>query len=303
MKPVFKSEQYSKLYEEFVVLNKVKGYKTGQGNFYPKAVSEMLIWMEYIGIFTIENVDSLHLKRYCEYLSTRPNLRRTGTLSNRSINHHLFGLATFFEYLLQNNHALLIPKLPKYFKNVDSTKEVLTVEEVKLLYQHAETKLEIAVLSLAYGCGLRRTEIEKLDTNDISLTKGFLIVKMGKNGKRREVPLSDTVINDLTDYLRYERTNRIDNSNLNKAVLLSSSGQRMTGGVIYSTFKKLLERIDNDELINKQPTLHTLRHSIATHMIENGADVYFIKEFLGHSDIDTSQLYIIRRKRKNKLNI
>lgn len=302
-KPKIQSTDFQTLYEEFVILNTVKGYKTGQGNFYPTAVEELMLWLETIGISKVGDILSIHLKNYYEHLTTRPNKRRSGTLSDTSINHHLFGIATFFEYLIETNNCAKIPKIPKYHKREPPTKDVLTVEEIKVLYEHTQNKMEKVILALGYGCGLRRTEIAKLETSDISLSKGFLIVRMGKNGKRREVPLSNKVIDDIESYLRYERTNRINVNKPTKAVLVNNIGNRMSGDNVYKTFKRIILRTDHQEIRRKEPTLHTLRHSIATHLTENGADVYFIKEFLGHKEIDTSQLYIIRRKRMNKYKI
>lgn len=294
-----KSKQFTQLQTEFEVFNKVKGYKTGRGKMYPQALQEFLTYIEKIGLHKVEELRAIHLKEYFEHLTTRPS-KRGGTLSNHTVNHHLFGLNLFLEYLVKNGYEIEVSSFPKYISRVTTPKEVLTVEDIQELYKQANL-FEKALLSLAYGCGLRRSEVHLLNTRDISLTKGFVIVRKGKNSKRREVPLSDKVIEDLENYLRYERVNRLKNNIREQAMLLSSRGVRMNGDELNKAFKKLVRRCQGD-ILSKQPTLHTLRHSIATHLIENGADVYFIQEFLGHTEIDTSQLYIIRRKKHMKFH-
>lgn len=293
------NKTFKKLHKELTILNKVKGYKTGGGKFYPKAVQEFLWWLEQKGVVNIEAVTTKLLMVYYDYLQTRPNKTRGGTLSDSSVQHHLFALKLFFDYLIDNGYKLNISHIPTHYRE-QTEKPVLTVEEIKVLYQNVNNKLELAILSLAYGCGLRRTEIANLVTTDISLTKGYLVVRKGKNGKRREIPLSDKVTRDLTEYLTYERTRRLNPRNLTKAMLISTKGTLLTGGTINELFKKLVKRC-SQTIQAKQPTLHTLRHSIATHLTEQGAGVEFIQSFLGHSIMDTSQLYIIRRKRKQNL--
>lgn len=293
------NKTFKKLHKELTILNKVKGYKTGQSQFYPKAVQEFLWWLEQKGIYTIEKLTTPILMEYYEYLQTRPNKTRGGTLSDTSIVHHLFALKLLIDYLVDSGYNLKIAVIPTHHRK-PTVKPVLTVEEIKELYQNTINELELAILSLAYGCGLRRTEIAKLQTNDISLTKGYLVVREGKNGKRREVPLSDKVIKNITQYLTYERTRRLNPKEPNKAMLLNTYGKPLQGNYINQHFKKIVARCSYN-VKEKYPTLHTLRHSIATHLAENGAGVEFIQSFLGHSVMDTSQLYIIRRKRTKKL--
>jgi len=295
------NKSYIKLHKELTILNKVKGYKTGQGKFYPKAVQEFLWWLEQKGIYNIEVVTTKLLMEYYEYLQTRPNQRRGGTLSDISIKHHLFGIKLLMDYLVDSGYKLSISHIPTHF-STRAERPVLTVDEVKELYDNVENKIELAILSLAYGCGLRRTELVNLQTSDISLTKGYLVVRKGKNGKRREVPLSDKVASDLTKYLTYERTRRLNPRNSTKAMLISTKGTPLTGGTINELFKDLVKRCSST-IQNKAPTLHTLRHSIATHLAEQGAGVEFIQSFLGHIIMDTSQLYIIRRKRTKNFKL
>jgi len=161
-------------------------------------------------------------------------------------------------------------------------------------------KREKALLSVAYGCGLRRSEIHNLNTNDVNLYKGTLIVRKGKGNKSRTIPLSDAVISHLKDHLIDERSDYFssDAKESSQAFFIGVMGKRMRGEALNNNLKKIVTRTGNDELERKRITLHSLRHSIATHLIDKGADIEFVQRFLGHSMIDTAHLYAKRRKQK-----
>jgi site-specific recombinase XerD len=260
---------------------------------YQTAVKEFLTYQSKRGKTSIEFTQN-DMAVYYEYLTTRNNKRGSGTLSQTTINHHLFAIRLLFDYLLETNKVKAVPAIPKFLRGLTGEMEIITVEQVKQLYKACENELETAILSAAYGAGLRRSEIEALNITDVLLRDGILIVKQGKNSKRREVPLSDKVVQDLKNYLHNYRTIR---SKDRRAFFINKVGKRMSGASLNNQVKRIRLRTD----IRIEVTLHTLRRSIATHLIENGAGIYFLKEFLGHSQIDTSHLYAIKRKRQTRL--
>jgi len=130
-----------------------------------------------------------------------------------------------------------------------------------------------------------------LNITDVRLRDATIIVQSGKNSKRREVPLSDRVVKDLKEYLHNYRTLK---SKDRQAFFVNAIGYRMRG----DTLNRRVKMIATRTAIDQEITLHTLRRSIATHLADNGAGIYFIRDFLGHTDIDTSHLYAIKRKRK-----
>ena len=293
----FKSPDYNWIYNQYMKLIQIKKYKTGHGNMYQKAVEEFLLFMER------NNVSELHFDRdqltaYYSYLIQRPS-RRKGTLSDNTVNHHLFAIKLLFELILDSGKADSVPMLPKYLRGNYTQREVLSVDEIKHLYSLTENKLEAALLSAAYGCGLRRSEIEALNLLDVDLRAAVLIVRSGKNSKRREVPLSNKVITDFRAYLTEERFENLKHHQ--EAFFINGHGNRMRGNSHYSNLKSIIGRSTAPGFEDKKITLHSLRHSIATHLAEKGADIYFIKSFLGHTHIDTSHLYAIRRKRQTNL--
>jgi site-specific recombinase XerD len=287
---------FETLYEEYEQLVILKGYKTGGGTQYLQAISEFFSFLRQRGYMSFE-VISEDMVAYYEYVSTRPNQRRAGTLSQSSINHHLFAIKILFDYVLRSGYMEALPVIPKYQRTRQEPKEILTIPEVKSIYEATKNLKETALLSCAYGLGLRRSEIVSLQLSDIDLKLGKVVVRSGKGGKRREVPMSDKVIVDIRDYVHYERNMR------GKKVynlFTAPMGNRLTGYYMNELIGKIAKGVPG--LQDKSVTLHTMRRSIATHLIERGASIHFVKDFLGHSDIDTAQLYAMRRKRKHSLS-
>jgi len=283
-------EPFKKTHHAFCNYVEVKGYRTGKGEMYQAVVKDFFSFQIQRAKKDI-NFTQADVIAYYEHIRTRPNKRGSGTLAESTINHHLFALRLLFDYLLAADYLKAAPLLPKYLRNGIPDMDVLSVEEIKLLYKVAQNELETAILSVAYGAGLRRAEIEALNIKDVLLRDSLLIVQQGKNSKRREVPLSDKVVLDLKNYLHNYRTLK---SKDRQAFFISERGTRMAGNTLNRKVKLMVLRT----AIDKAVTLHTLRRSIATHLADNGAEIYFIRDFLGHSLIDTTHLYAIKRKRQ-----
>jgi len=288
--------KYDFLLESYLKLVRQRGYKTGKGNQYPQAVREFFQFLKRRGYAYFE-VTGKDMADYYEYLVTRPNQRRGGTLSATTINHHLFAIKVLFEFLLESKLVSALPILPKYHKRIQAPLQIVSVDQIKLMYEACESKLETALLSVAYGCGLRRTELSNVFLSDLDLQKGNLIVRHGKGDKRREVPMSNKVIEDVREYIHHER--RSEHHTIYH-LFITTHGNVMSGFTMNNIIKDIASRIT--ELEDKTITLHTMRRSIATHLTENGAGIRFVQKFLGHKDIDTSQLYAIRRKRRHSLS-
>jgi integrase/recombinase XerD len=291
--PIYNPD-YRRLLSEFEKTTLTIGYSCAA--MYISNVREFLFFLESRGISEVRTVKAADIVSYYEYIRERPNQRREGGLSNAMLRHHLFSLRLFFDYLTDTQQIENSPvRLPKFSIGKANERDILTLEEIKQVYNAAKTKRERAILSLAYGCGLRRSEIKDLDVVDIVLSKGMLLVRDGKNHKSRTLPLSDGVIKDLRDYLLYERPQY--QQHLANAFILNDMGVRMDGNSLNTTILRIMSRTT----IKKHITLHCLRHSIATHLLDKGADIVFVKNFLGHQEIDTSHLY--SKRRKQRLNI
>jgi integrase/recombinase XerD len=177
---------------------------------------------------------------------------------------------------------------------------VLTQEEIQQLYETCRSFTERALLSLAYGCGLRVSEIVSLNVEDIKLREQILIVKRGKGNKRRIIPLSNKVKEDLYNYFYHERP--ITLALGETAFIFNSKGGRMRKHTYNKVLKSLVERTENETIKQKQISMHTLRHSIATHLLEQGMGIEQVREFLGHAEIETTEIYThISQTQLNKL--
>jgi integrase/recombinase XerD len=299
MKKTIQTPAFRILAERFDAFIKVRNYKTGKGKMYQNALREFLLWLEETGITKIKEVTTKESIKYFEYLIARPKLRGEGTLSRQTIKFHLFVQGLFLVNLMENKEIENGYYIPSYTGGIQKPRNILSVEEVKMVYEHTENEFERALLSVAYGCGLRRSEINALDLRDIQLHSGMLIVRSGKGSKRREVPMSDTVIGYLKRYILEERNQKLIGKNqMGEAFFINSKGKRATGENLNDTLKKMIEQTQKYELIQKDITLHCLRHSIAYHLAENNAGIDFIRRFLGHSDINTTYIYAIQNKKR-----
>ncbi|MBN2661132.1 MAG: tyrosine-type recombinase/integrase [Tannerellaceae bacterium] len=168
-------------------------------------------------------------------------------------------------------------------------KTIFTRAEIKALYNACDGDVlgirDKAMLAVYYGCGLRRNEGVNLDTGDILPGKNLLFVRKGKNYKERYVPLTEAVKEDILNYLDFARQILIKKQT--NALFLNSSGDRITASMLAERLKKLKCKAG----IDKVAGLHTLRHSIATHLLQSGMKLAQIKRFLGHSSLESTQIY------------
>jgi len=243
----------------------------------------------------LDTVTSKDIVNFYHHLKERPNKRRTGGLSENYINHHIYALKLFFGWQQEKGVVIENPMSSLDFAAPTSQpRAVLTLEEIKTLYQVSETLKEKAVLSIFYGCGLRRSEGENLNLKDVHFRSGLLYVRDGKGNKRRVVPLNNRIVNDLKNYAHKERFAKQNET----AFICNRLGTRTTGSSYNKILKTLLERTT----IKKAITLHCLRHSIATHLLESGLSVEYVRDFLGHQHLESTQIYT-RVKNKQLWNL
>lgn len=292
--------KFRTLLDEFDQFIKTKGYSRGKNDMYPSCVREFLFFIENRDIRMIQDVTASDIIAYHMYLSVRPNQIFDGGLSDSYIQTHLFSLRLFFDYLLDTEEIDASPAhLPKFTRGRYQERNILTIEEIQQLYGVCETKQDRILISLAYGCGLRRSELEKLNISDVLLHKGIIIIRDSKNYKSRTVPMSDAVLKDVREYIIYERLKSTNKgTSTTHALFIDGKGDRKSGSGMNNRLKQLINKTNTQIMIDKEITLHCLRHSIATHLLDNGASLDFVRQFLGHTDIDTALIYSKRRKQK-----
>ena len=259
-------------------------------------LNEFLSWRERSGKLPIAETTSEEIQRYYAYLGERKNRTTGGKLHAKTKHAHLKVIRDFFSLLQEEKGLSENPCSSLNFDYPTQTTErdILTQEEIRELYEVCEDAQERAILSLVYGCGLRAEEAVKIDIRHVRLKDKILIVERGKGNKRRVIPLSSGVAKDLSEYFYYEREHLKtgkDYRHTNFAFMLHSRGGRMQQPTYNKHLKAIIERTENQRIIRKNITLHNLRHSIATHLLERGIPTLRVREFLGHSQAETTQIY------------
>ena len=208
-----------------------------------------------------------------------------------SISRCIASIRSFYQFVLKRKKIKVDPtaniQSPKIEKRVPS---VLTSKEVELLLdQPKDVDLkgtrDKAMLEFAYATGMRVTEIISLNIDDVNLEEGYVTCKTGN--KQRTIPLGTMSLNALKEYVDDARDVLIKNDD-EKALFVNVNGGRLTR----QGFWKIIKYYKEQAHITKDITPHVLRHSFATHLLQNGADLKAIQTMLGHSDISSTQVYM-----------
>lgn len=199
---------------------------------------------------------------------------------------------TFFKYLLddevrEDNPATLIeaPKLGMYLPDTLSFEEVECITEAIDVSTNLG-KRNLCIIEVLYGCGLRVSELINLKISSINFKEEYIKVE-GKGDKSRFVPLAIYTSKLIKDYIFSVRTYLKINKKHDNILFLNSRGSAMSRVMIFIIIKELVIKAN----INKKISPHTFRHSFATHLLQNGADLRYIQEMLGHSSITTTEIY------------
>lgn len=212
--------------------------------------------------------------------------KATATIARR-----LAALKAFYQFLLRERRINQDPtanlESPKLEKRLP---KVLTVREVERLLAQPDPAQpagmrDRAMLELLYATGIRVSELVSLSVVDVNLEMGYIRCS-GKGAKERIVPLGSLAIQSCTEYLERAR-GRLVKHESEEALFVNHHGHRLTR----QGFWKIVKKYADDAKIEKEITPHTLRHSFATHLLENGADLRSVQEMLGHADISTTQIY------------
>lgn len=195
-----------------------------------------------------------------------------------SFQNQVVNAVKLFFRTVENTH--IHPELIHRPKRAHVLPNVLSKEEVKLILDAPGNIKHKAMLSLVYSCGLRRSELLNLKLKDIDSNRGLVIIKQAKGRKDRVAPLSEKILNLLRDYFKAYQP---------KEWLFE--GQNGIGQYDERSLANVLKQALEKSKINKPVSLHWLRHSFATHLLENGTDLRYIQEILGHSSSKTTEIY------------
>lgn len=295
------SAGYQLLIEGFAEWLDIQGYSAGTVNGTPVIIREFLHHLEGEGCARIDQLKSEHIRSYYTHITGRTNERRGGGLSNNYITKHVQGIGKFMQYL----HHRGVQGLPSVGIKPPKIQRppivVLSVEDIGELYKvceagDGEAKEEAmkardrAMLAVYYGCGLRRNEGANLRLDDIDLEARTIKVRKGKNYKERLVPLGKSGARQLAEWIHEHRSVLIGAERVD-ALFIAGNGRALSGGQLYHRLKVIQQNVESAELRAKTIGLHTLRHAIATHLLQAGMELQKIARFLGHSSMDSTQIY------------
>ena len=274
-------EKQIKLFLEFLENDKKLSMNTLQS--YKR---DILQYQEYInknGLNSLK-ITNAELDGYFEYLKELN--KKTSTISR-----NLATIRSFYQFLVRTKKIKKDPTIgvqsPKVEKKVPS---ILTSKEVELLLEQPKDVdlkgiRDKAMLEFAYATGMRVTEIISLDITDVNVIESYVSCNVGS--KKRNIPLGSLSLKALLEYIEKARPILIKNEDT-KALFVNINGKRLTR----QGFWKIVKFYKEQAHITKEITPHVLRHSFATHLLQNGADLKAIQTMLGHSDISSTQVYM-----------
>lgn len=255
----------------------------------PLYMHEFFHWLEQNNIRQVEKITAQHVHDFIFHLKKRPHAMHGGKLSGSHINKYHQGLILLSQYVRQTNRGDFTVETERV-QEKRKIPDILTMAEVKELYKATDGSVlglrDKVMLGIYYGCGLRRNEGVQLDVSDIDFKAKLVYVRKGKNYKERYVPANEMTLQHIKDYLDHSRPflmvkNKID------ALLVSDKGYRIGGTSLLIRLRRLMKV----SKIEKEIGLHTLRHSIATHLLQNGMELKHISKFLGHASLEATQIY------------
>ena len=269
----------------------IAGYSEDTVRARRQQIRRFIAWCEERGLKQPSDITRLVLERYQRHLFyyRKPNGEPL-TLGSQAAS--LAPLKTWFQWLTRENFLLynpaselMLPKLPRHLPRA-----LLSVQEVEAILAEAEPASpsglrDRALLELVYSTGLRRTEVAKLALYDVDATRRLVFVREGKGKQDRVVPIGERAVAWLERYLQEVRPNLLTRDT--EALFLSDYGEPVTPHYVAHQVKRYMEFAK----IKKPGATHLLRHAMATHMLEAGADVRVLQVLLGHASISTTQIY------------
>ncbi|MGV6831064.1 MAG: tyrosine-type recombinase/integrase [bacterium] len=270
--------------------------------YMPIHLKEFFHYLETKGHDTIKNITTKLVSEYYEHLSCRKNQRRSGALSNASLNKHQQALKLFLKYLKERQTNLTFGVHLKSEKISSLTlKDILTIDEVKELfevceYSHPTKRMRLrdkAMLAMMYSCGLRTHQVVDLDLSDVNLQDRKLMIRSGSQNKKRKQPyqvLLPNTVDILEAYISLGRP-QFYRAEYCDALFVNKNGGRMLGKAHRNRLEAIINLTENDAIIEKNITPHNLRHSIATHLLVSGMSLRNVSDFLGHSSLESTQIY------------
>ncbi len=273
-------------YKKYLDILGLKNETTQSRHLYLK---EFLSWLEKQKVLEIKEVTPKEIADYHYYLQNKISQRTGKPIKEKTVYDNMRNLQQYLGYLLEIGTLKKSPAshLKFSYPNEKVERFIFSQNQIHELYEVADLQ-EKAILNIGYGCALRVQEISDLNKEDIRLSENIVIVQKGKNNKRRIVPINDKIREELEEFI-------FSNENKSSAVFLNNKLRRMQEWGFNARLKQLILKTEfgkqlTSEELNKIG-FHNLRHSIATHLLENGMKLEQVQKFLGHSHIESTEIY------------
>jgi len=308
------SQHYNYLLQSYKEYLQVTGYAEKTAAGWPVHVREFLHYTESKNIQHITAVDTNHLNDFIYHIKRRKNKSRAGGLSSSMIN-GIINAVNVFAKFLNSTGNYFFELTAQRMENDIGERNILTIVQIKQLYEAtflpyewnstAMGQRDRAIIALYYGCGLRRSEGVQLNITDIDLQRRLLFVRKAKGNKQRYVPIATKHLQDIGDYIKegrewflyHHETNAEYQSKHNGKPLLKKSATVGDAflvthwGARFISPEYRIKYLQRKVEIEKPVTLHGLRHSIATHLLQSGMEIEEIAKFLGHASLASTQIY------------
>ena len=301
MKKQINNPNFREIHKHYTDWLDTLGFSDGVVKDYKYRIRDFFEWLEVQSITHVNQIQQKHLTTYFNFLENRPNKRIKGALLSVShLNHNFIAIDKLLEFL--HTQGMKNTPIPTNYRlKVDNEERIRKIEtftqtEIKTLYNSIENTYQNLnfeqrevnqyqlklIFSLNYACGLRLTEGSKIRFQDIDFERRTVFVEKGKNYKDRIIPMSTGVYSGLQDYI-FNFRNNIKTPHKRLFLKCKNELNRM--------LKHLQNACEDQQIKQKRLSMHVLRHSIATHLLQNGMSIENISQFLGHSSLEATQIY------------
>ena len=251
---------------------------------------DFLLYQEQNNKMNLEELSAGDANHFITIQQNRLGKRSGKPLCNGTINKYMQALKLFSKYIRETGRSNIGFAL-QLLEETRAKPVWLTIAEVEQIYEAIENDIlgirDKAMLAVYYGCGLRLNEGACLEIKDINQTAKLLHVRKGKHYKERFVPIAQKNFEEIKLYMDYARPQLIQEQKHDYLFTDASKGRAMNKASLYIRLKNLIKKAR----IKKKASTHTLRHSIATHLLQSGMKLERIQQFLGHADLDSTQIY------------
>lgn len=273
--------------KDFLLYLKIeRGLALNSVENYGRDIQKLILFLEAYEIKKSPiNISDETIQQFIYEVSKKVNARSQSRI--------ISGLRSFFDYLIFENYRKDNPtsllETPKIGRKLPDTLSIAEIDNLldHIDLSHPQGERNRAILETLYSCGLRVTELITLQMSDLFFEEGFIRV-IGKGDKQRFVPINIETQKFILIYMNHVRNHIKVKKGFNDTLFLNRRGKQLTRNMIFLILKELAEKAG----IEKKVSPHTFRHSFATHLLENGADLRSIQQMLGHESITTTEIYM-----------